>query len=106
MAKKVIKRSEVTKAQWRAHRKKKKIRQNEERRLRNKARKTRIKNLIKKFNHAVLTKHVDEAERLLRLTYKVIDKVAAKNTIHKNKASRLKSKLAKKLNELKVKVES
>ncbi|MEQ8339297.1 MAG: 30S ribosomal protein S20 [Cyclobacteriaceae bacterium] len=42
-----------------------------------------------------------EAEKLLREVTHMIDKLAKKNVIHKNKASNLKSSLTKKVNALK-----
>ncbi len=42
-----------------------------------------------------------EAEKLLKEVTHMIDKLAKKNVIHKNKASNLKSSLTKKVNALK-----
>ncbi len=42
-----------------------------------------------------------EAEKLLKEVTHMIDKLAKKNVIHKNKASNLKSSLTKKVNTLK-----
>ena len=41
---------------------------------------------------------IDDAAEQLKLVYKQLDKVAAKGTIHKNAASRKKSRLASQLN--------
>jgi len=59
----------------------------------------RISNLSKKN---ILKKTIKTARRnstpdTLRAAYKVLDKSAKRNLIHKNKAARLKSKLAKQL---------
>ena len=57
----------------------------------NKACKNKLKNQIKK---TIASKSQDE----LRKTYQLVDSLARKKIIHKNKASRIKSKLTKKLN--------
>jgi small subunit ribosomal protein S20 len=43
----------------------------------------------------------DEAQKLLPKVASMLDKLAKKNVIHKNKASNIKSKLAKHINTLK-----
>jgi small subunit ribosomal protein S20 len=79
---------------------KKRIRQNETHRARNRARKELIKNQIKGFTAALATGKADEAEKALRTTVSRLDKVAVKGTIHKNAASRKRSRLTKRLNAL------
>ncbi|WP_026893699.1 30S ribosomal protein S20 [Clostridiisalibacter paucivorans] len=64
----------------------------------NKKRKSEVKTYIKRFNDAVDANNFDEAKELLRLVEKKLYKAAAKNTIHKNAASRRVSRLSKKLN--------
>ena len=64
----------------------------------NKARKSEIKTYIAKFNKALENGNFDEAKALLRVIEKKLSRAAAKNTIHKNAASRHVSRLAKKLN--------
>jgi len=68
----------------------KRIRQNHTRRLRNKyvykSTKTAIKKLL-----------VDKNEKQYPIVISMIDKLAKKNIIHENKASRLKKKISKKL---------
>lgn len=49
------------------------------------------------FNKAVVSEDLEKAKEFLSLAYKQIDKAAKKNVIHRNTASRYKSKLAKKL---------
>ena len=77
---------------------KKRIRQNIKRRLRNRRRKEAIKQAIREFKKALAEKQLDVAAECLKVVYKRLDKVAAKNTIHKNAAARKKSRLAKLLN--------
>ncbi len=83
---------------------KKRIRQNEKRRMRNRARNSAVKTQIKKYLHvAKQTKDPENIEVELRLTQKRIDQLAAKGVIHKNTASRKKSQLARQLNAIKEK---
>ena len=75
----------------------KRIRQNEVRRLRNryyhKTARTALKSLRTEADKAVA---VEQLPRVISL----LDKLAKKNIIHKNKASNLKSKLTKHVNGL------
>lgn len=64
----------------------------------NKARKTEIKTYITKFNNAVEAGNFEDAKALLKVVEKKLSRAAAKNTIHKNAASRKVSNLTKKLN--------
>lgn len=77
---------------------KKRAKTNEKRRLRNRMRKTNMKNNIKKFYAAVETGDKAEAQKAFDYAVKRIDQAAAKNVIHKNKANRKKSQLSKALN--------
>ena len=70
----------------------KRIRQTEKRRLHNRYDAKNMRNEIKKFR-ALTSK--SEAEGQLSKLYSVIDKVAKRGIIHKNKAANLKSKLTK-----------
>lgn len=64
----------------------------------NKARKSEIKTYIKNFNQSIENNNLDEARELLKLIDKKFKKAVAKNTIHRNTASRKISNLTKKLN--------
>ena len=77
---------------------KKRIRQNEVRRLRNKAALSEIKTLAKKV-HSIEKK--DEAEVGLRKAVSTIDRNVSKGRLHKNTAARKKSKLVRYVNSLK-----
>jgi small subunit ribosomal protein S20 len=81
------------------------MRQNEKRRLRNKAYKTRVKNMIKKVKFFVEKKDLENAIKSLSEATSLIQKVAAKGIIHKNNASRKISKLACMVNALKAQIE-
>jgi small subunit ribosomal protein S20 len=77
----------------------KRNRQNEKRRLRNKAVRSELKTRIKT---AVTTAEsgAETSEEALRLAVKKLDKAAAKGIIHKNQAARRKSRLMKRINAL------
>ncbi len=64
----------------------------------NKAKKSEIRNLIKKFNDKIEDGAVDEARELLKSIDKKLKRAAHKNIIHKNKTSRTLGQLQKKLN--------
>ncbi|KAA0257961.1 30S ribosomal protein S20 [Deferribacter autotrophicus] len=80
---------------------KKRIRQNERRRLRNKSYKSMMKTFTKKFLTAVESGNFEEAEKRFNEVVKVIYKVQSKGVIHKNQAARRVSRLAKRLQALK-----
>ena len=82
---------------------KKRVRQNEKRRLRNRHRKDILKTSVKGFEVAIVGGDVAKAAEALKKVTQSLDRTAAKHTIHKNAASRKRSRLAKRLNSLKVK---
>ncbi|MDR1505452.1 MAG: 30S ribosomal protein S20 [Prevotella sp.] len=69
----------------------KRIRQAEVRRLRNRYSARTTRNAVRKFR--TLTDK-DEAQKLYPSVCSMLDRLAKKNVIHKNKAGNLKSKLA------------
>ncbi|MFO0913544.1 MAG: 30S ribosomal protein S20 [Pirellulales bacterium] len=73
---------------------KKRLRQSLERRLRNRATKSAIRNQIRKVRDAVKAGTLDVAEAELRQVTKKLDRAAAKNVIHRNAAARYKSRLS------------
>jgi len=74
----------------------KRNRQNERRRLSNKAVRSELKTRTKNALFAAETGTEDSAERL-REAIKRIDKAAAKGVIHANQASRRKSRLVRRI---------
>lgn len=76
----------------------KRLKQSEDRRVRNKSHKSAMKTQIKKLFVAMKDENADKSVALSS-TFKKIDQVAAKGIIHKNKANRLKSRLAKRMNQ-------
>lgn len=82
---------------------KKRVRQNAKRRSLNLWRKRRIKEQIKSFLKAVHDQDTSAAEEAYRKTCSVLDRIACTKTIHRNTAARRKSRLARRLNEMKKK---
>ena len=77
---------------------KKRVRQNAKRRVQNRARKSMVKTQIKHFEASLSAGNVDQAKEQYRLLVKKLDKVASTSTMHKNTASRIKSRMARRLN--------
>jgi small subunit ribosomal protein S20 len=77
----------------------KRNRQNEGRRLRNKAAKSEIKTRVKSAVRAAEA-GADDSVDAVRTAVKRLDKAAAKGIIHKNQAANRKSKLMKRLTKL------
>ncbi len=75
----------------------KRIRQNEKKRVHNKYYAKTMRNAVKALRD---TSDKEEATKMYPKVVAMIDKLAKKNIIHKNKASNLKSKLAVKINQL------
>ncbi len=80
---------------------KKRIRQNASRRALNRWRSQRYRTAIKQFKETLLHGSVGEAETQLKALYKLLDQVASTPALHKNTASRYKSRLATRLNVIK-----
>jgi small subunit ribosomal protein S20 len=76
---------------------KKRMRQDEKKRLHNRYYKKTTRTMIKKLREMESKK---EAEKFLPKVIKEIDKLAKRNVWHDNKASNLKSKLMKHVNKL------
>jgi small subunit ribosomal protein S20 len=76
---------------------KKALRQSVSRRKRNVAKKESYKKGVKSFRKLASEKKIAEAQEALRAAFKALDKAAKTGVIKKNKASRLKSRLAKSL---------
>jgi len=77
---------------------KKRIRQNEKRRLRNRFFKGNARSFIKRARLAIQEGNLEEAEMWVRKAYKALDKAASKGVIHPNNAARRKSRLMSMLN--------
>jgi len=70
----------------------KRARQNERRRLRNQQDRSRMKTAIKKVRNQ---ENKEEAAVQLQKTISILDRMAGKGIIHKNKAANLKSRLTR-----------
>ncbi|HHT9116985.1 MAG: 30S ribosomal protein S20 [Planctomycetes bacterium] len=81
---------------------KKRLRQNIKHNLRNRTYKSALKTQMKKFLNAIREGNAQAVQEELRLTVKKLDTGVTKGILHKNTASRKKSRLAKKLNQMKV----
>jgi len=75
----------------------KRNKQNEKRRLRNKAVKSSLKTAIRKLNEAAAGGNSEQATALLRDAGRKLDKAVSKGVIHKNQAANRKSAIAKRL---------
>ena len=76
---------------------KKALRQAKTRRADNLKKKEAYKKAVTGYRKLIVAKKMDEAAKALPLAFKALDKAAKTNVIAKNKASRLKSQLAKQL---------
>jgi small subunit ribosomal protein S20 len=74
---------------------KKALRQNKTRQVRNNVQKQAYKKAVVSYRKLIAAKKMDEAAKMLSSVFKTLDKAAKTNVITKNKASRLKSRLAK-----------
>jgi small subunit ribosomal protein S20 len=75
----------------------KKNRQDEKRRLRNRANASKLRTQLKKINQAVSSGDGKAAAAMMQDTVSLIDRTAKHRVIHRNAASRTKSRLAKAL---------
>jgi len=74
---------------------KKSMRKSAARRDRNRARRSSLRSVLKKFRDAAAAGDKTAADAAFRLAVKSLDQAAASNLIHANKAARTKSRLAK-----------
>lgn len=74
---------------------KKALRKSQARRLRNRSQRSTLRTTIKKFRALAEGDDKDAIETAFRMAVKGLDQAAAKGLIHKNKASRTKSRLSK-----------
>lgn len=66
----------------------------------NKSKKSAMKSAIKSVRIAAETNQAGDANEKLRAASKLVNKTASKGVIHKNKAARLVSRMAKKVNSI------
>jgi len=77
----------------------KRIRQNAKARSVNRWRKGNIRTAMKEYRETLLHGSVEDAQTQLNGLYKLLDQAASTSTMHKNTASRYKSRLTTKLNQ-------
>jgi small subunit ribosomal protein S20 len=80
----------------------KRARQSEKRRVRNKIVKSALKTQAKRVLQAVEEKNLEKAGKALALTVPEIQRASSKKILHKRTAARKISRLAKKVNALKI----
>ena len=80
---------------------KKAIRQTKKKTARNQKKRNKINTLVKKTMKLISLGEEKLALQQLKSTYKELDKAAKNNIVHPNKAARMKSNLAKKINNIK-----
>lgn len=78
----------------------KRVNTNEKRRALNASQKSALRTVVKAADTALVNNDVEVAKAAFAAATKKLDKAVTKGLIHKNAASRKKSRLAKKLNEL------
>ncbi|GGG55997.1 MULTISPECIES: 30S ribosomal protein S20 [Paenibacillus] len=78
----------------------KRVKTSEKRRALNASQKSALRTAVKSADQAIAGTDVDAAKAALVAATKKLDKAVTKGLIHKNAASRKKSRLAKKLNAL------
>ncbi|GAB90569.1 30S ribosomal protein S20 [Gordonia rhizosphera] len=78
----------------------KRIRTNEDRRLRNQSAKSSLRTAIRHFREAVDAGDKDKATELARAAGRKLDKAASKGVIHANQAANKKSAMALAVNKL------
>ena len=69
-------------------------------RAKNRADKTELKTMIKKFDAAVVDGNREAAKSAYKVAVKTVDRAAGKGLLHKNNAAHKKSAMATKLNEM------
>ena len=76
----------------------KRVRQNAKARQRNRARKSMVKTQIKRYEQTLAEGNLESAGEQLKMLTKKLDKVSSTSTMHKKTASRLKSRLTRRMN--------
>ena len=79
----------------------KRAKQADERRVHNMSLRTEVRTAIKNVKKAVAAGNKDNAEKALRESQRVIDRIVAKGVLHRNAGDRHKSRLAHALKTLK-----
>lgn len=76
----------------------KRVRTSTQRTLRNVSLKSALRTTIKKFETALVQSNIEQARLTLKIATRALDKAATKGIIHRNTASRKKSRLTRRFN--------
>jgi len=79
---------------------KKRIRQNDKKRIRNRHIRTTLRSALKRFEQTLEKQNAEELKSLLHKTISLVDTAAPKGVIPKNKAARHVSQIRRKINSL------
>lgn len=78
----------------------KRVRQNEKRRLRNRSVRSAVKTTVRKCRDAAASGDAQAAQDLYRAAARVLDKAVSRGALHKRTAARHKSRLARRVNQV------
>ena len=81
---------------------KKRLRQNLERRSRNRSVKSAVRSQVRKVREAVEAGDLETADKEFRLACKRLDKAGSAGVLHRNTAARYKSRLSQHINKARV----
>jgi small subunit ribosomal protein S20 len=73
---------------------KKRMRQDADRRIRNRSTKSVLRTQVRKIREAIAAKELDKCQDEFKTLVKKLDKAASHNVIHPNRAARTKSRLS------------
>lgn len=79
---------------------KKRMRQDEVRRVRNRARRTRLRSTLRSLNEAIETGDMDQVRQCWQDAQSLLDRTARRGVIHPNLAARKKARLARRIRQL------
>lgn len=65
---------------------------------------TQVRTFRRKAEEALRSGNLEEAEAAVRQAQRILDRAARKRVIHRNKAARIKSKLMRRLHQLRLQV--
>jgi small subunit ribosomal protein S20 len=76
---------------------KKRLRQSEERRLRNRSERSALRTYVRRVLTAIEANDPEKAREEMRLATVKLDRAGTRGLIHRNKAARIKSRLAQRI---------
>ncbi len=79
---------------------KKRILQNDKKRIRNRHIRTTLRSALKRFEQTLEKQNAEELKAIMGKTISIVDTAASKGVIHKNKAARHVSQITRKINSL------